>query len=260
MRGWGERGLRAPGQRCSCSGRPPSFPLRVWLPAHLSHPSDAPPGPLSSVKLRPQGAGLQRGAPPPGVWTPRHHECSLKAPCFRRAGLCSARAQPSLRATRRPSQSLSCKQFLRCGISGKAYNLMGRETGRGPRRAYEAAFRLWGESQLQSSASLEGGVMFLGPGKRWGKPVPPVGSDGREGDRLAAVPTSHPGAREQQAVEGPAHPRGHPPVPVLAGVPSRAGSPGHTPTGHPRVVGKDRGWGGEGVTTDPSQRAPLPRL
>ena len=55
--------------------------------------------------------------------------------------------------------------------------------------------------------------MFLGPGKRWGKPVPPVGSDGREGDRLAAVPTSHPGAREQQAVEGPAHPRGHPSVP-----------------------------------------------
>ena len=94
------------------------------------------------------------------------------APCFRRAGLCSARAQPSLRVTRWPFQSLSCKQFVRSGIVGKACNLMVRETGRGAGRAYQAAFRLWGESLLQSSASLEGGVMFLRPGRGGGRLFP----------------------------------------------------------------------------------------
>ena len=70
--------------------------------------------------------------------------------------------------------------------------------------------------------------MFLRPGKRRGKPVPPVGSDGGEGDRLAAGPTSHPGARGQQAMEGPAHPRGHPQSPFWPVRPAERG-PQDTP-------------------------------
>ena len=55
-----------------------------------------PPGPLSSVKLQPQGAGVQRGAPLPRVWTPRRHECSLNGTPFPagRVVFCPGPAKP----------------------------------------------------------------------------------------------------------------------------------------------------------------------
>lgn len=137
-------GHAAPGP-APAPGRPSSSPLRVWLPARLSHPSDAPSRPLSRAEPRPQGAGVQRGARPPAwVWTPCITNAARAAPCLRWAGLCPTRAQPSLNVTRRPFQSLSCKRFLRCGIVGKPCNLTVKETGRGARASLSGWFQALG--------------------------------------------------------------------------------------------------------------------
>ena len=62
-------------------------------------------------------------------------------------------------------------------------------------------------------------------------------------DRLATALTSHPG---RLCAAGDGRTEGRPPVALLAGVPSRAGSPGHTPDGASKGRGQGwrLGWGG----------------